>query len=98
MPSKQDVESSNLSGGTKVIMISNENLIEIIVDACRSQIDHNQVDPKQAMACLVGAAIVIALEYNITDTDGTDIEIDKVLSDLEIKFKDHPNFNLIMGE
>lgn len=46
-------------------MISNENLIEIIVGACKPQIDHNQVDPKQAIACLIGAVGVIALDYNI---------------------------------
>ena len=77
-------------------MISNESLIEIIVGACKPQID-NQVDPKQAIACLIGAVGVIALEYNVNPNDA-DIEIEKTIDELEIKFKDHPNYHLLNGE
>ncbi len=75
-------------------MTTKENIIESIVNVCKQFIDTQGEEPSQVIACLMGAVGTLALDYNV-DIDDTTNKIEEVLSELEVKFKDHPNFHLM---
>jgi hypothetical protein len=75
-------------------MTTKENIIESIVNACTQLINIQGEEPSQVIACLIGAVGTLVLEYDV-DLDYTTNKIEEVLSELEEKFKDHPNFRLV---
>lgn len=74
--------------------MTNETLIDDLVGICKEYIEKKQTDPYQLIPCLMGCLGVLTLDYNL-DVNKLEIEIEKVLSELEIKLKDHPNFHLL---
>jgi inosine/xanthosine triphosphate pyrophosphatase family protein len=74
-------------------MTTKENIIKTVVDICKQFVAQGE-DPSQVIACLMGACGTLVLDYD-ADLDYTTNKIEEVLSELEEKFKDHPNFRLV---
>jgi hypothetical protein len=75
-------------------MTTKQSIIEAIVNSCTQLINIQGEEPSQIIACLMGAVGTLVLDYDV-DFDYTTNKIEEVLSELEEKFKDHPNFRKV---
>lgn len=73
-------------------MLTDEMLTEIILSTCKTLIDNNQVEPKNALVCLLIVIGTIAISYEIHPED-EDSNLNNAITDIEEKMKDHFNWN-----